>query len=191
MFTGIIQTTGKLKKLMDGQIFISASEELIVQLKKGSSIAVDGVCLTVVELLDNTFTADFMPETAKKTIIGGYKVDQLVNLELAMPASGRFEGHIVTGHVESVGKIISMESDGNAYVLNIQLADELMKYVVPKGSITVNGISLTVISVSDDEFTVSIIPHTWELTNLHDLKVGGSVNIETDLLGKYVEKLTK
>ncbi len=191
MFTGIIQTTGKVQKLINNQIVIDAPDEIIGELKKGSSIAVDGACLTVVEISDNSFTADFMPETAGKTIISTYEIDQLVNLELTMRANGRFEGHIVSGHVEGIGEITDIQSDSNAQVLTIKLADELMKYIVPKGSIAINGISLTVIDVPDNQFTVSIIPHTWEITNLHTLEVGGKVNVETDLLGKYVEKLIK
>ncbi len=191
MFTGIIQTTGTVKKLTEGQLVIEVPDKIISDLKKGSSIAVDGVCLTVVELSDDAFTSDFMPETTQKTIIGNYKNNQLVNLELAMRADGRFEGHIVSGHVEDVGKITDIQSDSNAYVLTIQISDELIRYVVPKGSITINGISLTVVGVSDNELTVSIIPHTWEVTNLHNLKIEDKVNVETDLFGKYVEKLIK
>ncbi len=191
MFTGIIQTTGKVQKLTKNQLVIEVPDEIIKDLKKGSSIAVDGACLTATELADNTFTADFMPETAKKTVISDYKEGQLVNLELAMLANGRFDGHIVSGHVDSIGEIASMESDSNAYVLHVKLKDELTRYVIPKGSITINGISLTVVEARDRQFSVSIIPHTWENTNLHILKVGDTVNIETDMLAKYAEKLIK
>jgi riboflavin synthase len=190
MFTGIIQTTGNVTKLTDGQVVIECSD-VIGKLKKGSSVAVDGACLTAVELTNDTFAADFMPETASKTVIGGYKTGSLVNLELPMPADGRFEGHIVSGHVEDMGEIRDIKEDGNAYMLAIRMPDDLKKYIVPKGSITVNGISLTVVDVKDDLFTVSIIPHTWEITNLHSLSVGDKVNLETDILAKHVEKLIK
>ena len=188
MFTGIIETTGKIQKLTKNQLVIEAPE-IIPELKKGSSIAVDGVCLTVVDLSDQTFTADFMPETTKKTIILGYNIGNPVNLELPMKADGRFEGHIVTGHVEGVGEIIDIQKDSNANVLTIKIPDELVKYVVPKGSIAINGISLTIMDIQDNQFTISLIPHTWEVTNLHTLNVGDKVNIETDIMAKHVEKL--
>ena len=185
MFTGIIESTGKVTKLTKGQVVIE-SAEIVKELKKGSSISVDGACLTAVELSDNGFTADFMPETASKTLIGNYKTDSLVNLELPMPADGRFEGHIVTGHVEGLGEIMDIKEEGNAFLLSIHVPANLTKYIVPKGSITVNGISLTVVKVTDDLFTISIIPHTWSITNLHFLGVGDKVNLETDILAKHV-----
>ena len=188
MFTGIIETTGKIQKLTKNQLVIEAPD-IIRGLKKGNSIAVDGVCLTVVDLSDQTFTADFMPETTKKTIILGYNIGNPVNLELPMKADGRFEGHIVTGHVEGVGEIIDIQKDSNANVLTIKIPDELVKYVVPKGSIAINGISLTIMDIQDNQFTISLIPHTWEVTNLHTLNVGDKVNIETDIMAKHVEKL--
>ena len=188
MFTGIIEITGKIEKLTENQLVIEAPE-IISDLKKGSSIAVDGVCLTVVDLSDQTFTADFMPETTKKTIILGYNSGNLVNLELPMKADGRFEGHMATGHVEGVGEIMDIHTSGNSHVLAVKIPDELVKYVVQKGSIALNGISLTVIDIQDNQFTVSIIPHTWEVTNLHALNVGDKVNIETDIMAKHLEKL--
>ena len=188
MFTGIIEITGKVQKLTDNQLIVEVSE-IMSDLKKGSSVAVDGVCLTVTELSDSGFSADFMPETAKKTIIGDYKTDDRINLELPMLANGRFEGHMVTGHVEGIGEIIDIQSDSNAHIVTIQILDELKKYVVPKGSIAINGISLTVVSVSDNQISVSIIPHTWKVTNLSLLKVGNKVNLETDILAKHLEKL--
>lgn len=189
MFTGIITTTGKVQKLTDNQLVIEASE-VIPHLKKGSSIAVDGACLTVTELTDDNFAVDFMPETAQKTIVLGYNVGDLVNLELPMSANGRFEGHMVTGHVEKSSEIADIKEDGNAHLLTIKIPKDLDRYVVPKGSITVNGISLTVAELSDNQLTVSIIPHTWEQTNLHLLSVGDTVNVETDILAKHLEKLT-
>jgi len=188
MFTGIIENTGKVYEIGDSRLKIMAPE-IIPDLKKGSSVAVDGVCLTVVELSDETFTADFMPETATKSIIGTYQKSDAVNLELPLSADGRFEGHMVTGHVEETGEVADIQSDGNAYNLTIKIPTVLDRYVVPKGSIAVNGISLTVVDVKEGQFTVSIIPHTWEVTNLHTLKTGDKVNIETDVLAKHVEKL--
>lgn len=188
MFTGIIETTGKIQKLKDSQLTVECPD-VVGELKTGSSIAVDGACLTVVGLSDESFTADFMPETAQKTIVGIYNIGTEVNLELPLASDGRFEGHIVTGHVEGMGEITEIKQDGNSYILTVKLPTELDKYVVQKGSITINGISLTVIGVHSGQFTVSIIPHTWELTNLHDLEVGGKVNLETDILAKHVERL--
>ena len=188
MFTGIIETTGKVIEKTDTQIKVEA-HDAVSDLKKGSSIAVDGVCLTVTELSDSGFSADFMPETAQKTIIGKYKEGSMVNLELPMKADARFEGHMVTGHVEGAGEVMDVQSDGNAYVLTIKISDDMKKYVVEKGSVSINGISLTVASMSDDKFSVSIIPHTWEVTNLSLLKVGNKVNLETDILAKHLEKL--
>ncbi|MBU1018050.1 riboflavin synthase [Patescibacteria group bacterium] len=188
MFTGIIEITGKVIEKTDNQISIKVPE-IVANLKKGSSVAVDGACLTVTEFSGSGFSADFMPETVQKTIIGNYKEGSRVNLELPMSADGRFEGHMVTGHVEGVGEVTDIRLDGNAYVLILRASDELMKYVVKKGSVTINGISLTVVSVSDNDFTVSIIPHTWDVTNLSLLKTGDQVNLETDILAKYIEKL--
>jgi len=188
MFTGIISTTGKVKKLTNSQIIIDAPQ-IADKLIKGSSVAVDGVCLTVIGLTDTGFTADFMPETLKKTVIGKYKAGSLVNLELPLTLNGRIEGHIVTGHVDEVGEIIDIKSDSNSHVLTIKVSKKLDRQIVQKGSVAVNGISLTVISSKDNKFTVGIIPHTWKLTNLHTLKKGDKVNVETDVLAKHLEKL--
>ncbi len=190
MFTGIIETTGKVTKLTDKQLVVEASG-IISELKKGSSIAVDGACLTVVELSDNTFTIDFMPETEAKSILESYQNGQVVNLELPLKADGRFDGHMVTGHVEGVGELTSIANDGNAILIRLEISSVLNKYIIPKGSIALNGISLTVIDVTDNDFSVSIIPHTWEVTNLHTLKEGDKVNVETDVLAKYIEKFAR
>jgi riboflavin synthase len=188
MFTGIIQTTGKVKKLTESQIIVEAPQ-IADELVKGSSIAVDGACLTVVGLTEDSFFADFMPETLSKTVIGKYKIGHVVNLELPLTLNGRIEGHIVTGHVDSVGEISDITQDSNSYILTIKIPKKLDRQIVEKGSIAVNGISLTVISSKDSKFSVGIIPHTWKLTNLHALKKGDKVNIETDVLAKHIEKL--
>lgn len=188
MFTGIIETVGRIQSITDQNLTIEAPE-IIVVLKKGSSVAIDGACLTVTELSDDAFSADFMPETAHKTILLGCNVDDLVNLELPMRADGRFEGHMVTGHVEGLGEIITIKSDGNAHILTIRVPKGLKKYITQKGSAAINGISLTVATIEDDQFSVHIIPHTWEITNLHNLDVGDKVNLETDILAKHLEKL--
>ncbi len=188
MFTGIIETTGTVTKKTDTHITIKAPE-IVSDLKKGGSIAVDGVCLTATAFSDSGFSADFMPETVQKTIIRNYKKGDKVNLELPMKTDARFEGHMVTGHVEGVGKITDIKEEGNSFVLAIETPDCLMKYIAEKGSITVNGISLTVVSIPNGQFTVSIIPHTWETTNLSLLKIDDAVNLETDILAKHIERL--
>lgn len=188
MFTGIIQTTGKISQKSDQQIRI-VCPGLNAKLKKGDSIAVDGICLTVTAISKEDVSADFMPETAQKTTIGKWKNGEVVNLELPMSLKSRFDGHVVTGHVDSVGKVVAIKAKGNAHLLTIQLPSQFGRYIVPKGSITLNGISLTVVDVENDKFAVSVIPHTWEITNLHMLKVGDKVNVEVDILAKYVEKL--
>lgn len=189
MFTGIIENTGKVQSLTEDRLIVESASALVGELKIGSSIAVDGACLTVVEKNETTFTVDFMPETAKKTVVLGYNNGDAVNLELPMKADGRFEGHMVTGHVETTGEVTAIKPSGNSQVLSVKIATELQKYVIRKGSVTINGISLTVAEIEGDEIAVHIIPHTWEHTNLHNLQVGGKVNVETDVLGKYIEKL--
>lgn len=188
MFTGIIKTIGKVKKISKNSIIIDAGN-LINNVEIGGSISIDGACLTVIKKNDKEFTADVMPITFEKTILGNRKKGSLVNLELAMKHTDRFEGHIVSGHIEGTAKLINMKIIENAYYLTFQLSEELNRYVVPTGSIAINGISLTVIDIQDNEFSVGIIPHTWGNTNLHELNIGDKVNIETDLMAKYAEKL--
>ena len=188
MFTGIIQITGKIVDVKKDSIRIKAPE-VINELKIGSSIAVDGACLTVVEKTKDSFTADVMPITFEKTVLGGKKKGDLVNLELAMKNTDRFEGHVVSGHVEDTAELSEQKIEENSYRLTFKLPTGLTKYVVPQGSISLNGISLTVADVKDGQFSVCIIPHTWDVTNFHKLKIGDKVNVETDLMAKYAEKL--
>lgn len=189
MFTGIIESTGLIGGINKGSLSIKAPA-LVNELKIGSSIAVDGVCLTVTKKDKDGFEADVMPITLKRTTLGSKKKGSLVNLELAMQGSKRFEGHIVAGHVEGVAELTGMRIVDNAYELTLQLPAELSRYVVTTGSIALNGISLTVMNIEGDELKVGIIPHTWENTNLRTLKTGDRVNVETDILAKYAEKLT-
>lgn len=190
MFTGIIESTGQVLKTGKHSLTIKVPT-LVAELEKGSSIAVDGACLTVIKKDAISFEADVMPITFERTTLGERKKGDLVNLELAMLGSKRFEGHIVGGHVEGTAELLEMRIVENAYHLTFKLPEALSRYVVPTGSIAINGISLTVIDVNADEFAVGIIPHTWENTNLRTLKMGDKVNIETDILAKYAEKLTK
>lgn len=190
MFTGIIQTTGIIKDIQKDKVIIE-SLELIGELKIGSSIAVDGACLTVIEKNDSSFTADVMPITLEKTILGDRKKGDLVNLELAMMYTDRFEGHVVSGHIECTAKLINQKIVDNAYLITFKMSSDLIRYVVPQGSISVNGISLTIVDVDGENFIVSIIPYTWDNTNLQKLSIGDKVNVETDLMAKYSEKLIK
>ena len=174
--------------MTDSQVVIHAPD-IADKLITGSSIAVDGVCLTVIFPEELHFTADFMPETLKKTVIGKYKTGHMVNLELPLVLNGRIEGHIVTGHVDGTGAIIDIHQEGNSHVLTIEAPKKISRQIATKGSIAVNGISLTVIGSRNNRFTVGIIPHTWENTNLHALKKGDKVNLETDVLAKHLERL--
>ena len=157
--------------------------------KIGDSIAVNGVCLTVVRLTGDGFDGDVMPETLRRTNLGKLKPKSRVNLERAMAADGRFGGHIVAGHVDGTGTITELKPEGNAVWVTVSAAPELLRYIVEKGSITIDGISLTVAYVDDSCFKVSIIPHTGEETTLLTRTAGYEVNLETDIVGKYVEKL--
>ena len=188
MFTGIIENIGKVSKKTDNTITIKLPGPM-ADLKLGSSIAVDGACLTVSDLKKNSFTADVMPISFARTTLGQREAGDEVNLERAMEFGKRFEGHMVSGHVEGRATLEQMKIVDNAYQLKFSVSDELSKYIAATGSITINGISLTVIQENGNEFEVGIIPHTWENTNLHNLQIGDKVNIETDLLAKYAEKL--
>ena len=186
MFTGIIEATGKIKAIKESTLYIEAPflSELII----GQSVAHDGVCLTVTEVFDDCYSVDLIPETFKRTHFGEKQEGDLINLERCMEANGRFDGHIVQGHCDFVGTIESINPDGNSNVFKIQIPEEYAKYFVEKGSVTLNGISLTVIEAENNYFTVGIIPHTFEITNLHTLGKGSKVNIETDVFAKYFVK---
>lgn len=188
MFTGIINHTGEVKAITESGITVSCPA-LFPKLKIGGSVATDGTCLTITLLENDGFYADVMPETADKTIYKTYQPGSIVNLELPVMAGGRFEGHMVSGHVETGGTLSELRQEGNATLLTVQIPENLMRYVVPKGSIALNGISLTITGTSVNSFSVSIIPHTWSSTNLHFLKKGDNVNVETDLIAKHIEKL--
>ena len=194
MFTGIVEEKGKLAKVLSGQESGSIDIKANVVLegtKIGDSIAVNGVCLTVTSLRGDGFTADVMPETLRRTNLGKLAIGADVNLERAMAAGGRFGGHIVSGHIDGTGTIKSLKPEGNAVWVAINAGPEILHLVVEKGSICIDGISLTVAYVDDSEFRVSIIPHTGAETTLLKKKAGDIVNLETDIVGKYVEKLIK
>lgn len=194
VFTGIIEEIGVVKSIRMG----AQSAVITIQAKKvmedihvGDSIAANGVCLTVTSFDKNSYSVDVMHETLRRTNLGTLKSGSRVNLERAMAADGRFGGHIVAGHVDDPGVITSMEKDDNAIWITIQTTPSVLKYIVEKGSITIDGISLTVAKVDDKSFAVSVIPHTGANTTLLEKKPGDTVNLETDMVGKYVEKLLR
>lgn len=202
MFTGIIQEVGKVAKIdqrgENRRITITAAD-ILKELKTGNSIAVSGVCLTALDITTKSFAADLAPETWARTSFSRINEGAQVNLELPMQASGRFDGHIVQGHVDGVGKLIALEhiADSGNWWLRIEIPPEIEKYTVFKGSISIEGISLTVAkleqkrssSVCKSVCTIAIIPHTIEQTNLGSLKPGDPLNLEADVIAKYVEKM--
>lgn len=192
MFTGIIEELGTVREIRinrnSGQITIAASK-VTEGTKIGDSISVNGICLTVIRLDPGGFTADVMPETINKTSLSVLGRGDKVNLERAMAANGRFGGHIVSGHIDGTGTIREYKKDQNAVWVTISANDDILRHVVNKGSIAIDGISLTVASVSDTYFKVSIIPHTAGETTLLLKNPGDPVNLETDIISKYVEKL--
>ncbi len=192
MFTGIVEETGKIRSAQTGGTSgrLDIEADIVIEgTKIGDSIAVNGVCLTVVELGTDGFTADVMPETAERSSLGKCRPGDKVNLERAMAADGRFGGHIVSGHIDGTGRIESLEDDGIAVWVSIRAEKALLKYIVEKGSVAIDGISLTVAYVDGDRFKVSVIPHTGEATMLLEKKPGDTVNLENDIIGKYVDKL--
>lgn len=187
MFTGIVEETGKIQAINSNGIEI-VCEKVLEDTKIGDSIAVNGVCLTVSKLNKNSFLADVSPETFRVTAFEKLKSGMAVNLERALKADGRFGGHVVSGHVDGIAKVLAITNNKEFYNLELELTDEQSKYVVKKGSITVNGISLTVADISANRVSIAVIPHTYEFTNLSALKSGDYVNIECDIMAKYVEK---
>lgn len=192
MFTGIIEEVGHIKKLDFGtasvKITISAST-VLQDVNLGDSIAVNGTCLTVTHYTNNSFTADVMPESVRKTSLSELKTGSPVNLERALQLTSRLGGHIVSGHIDGTGKILKKTPEDNAIIVSINADKSILRYIVKKGSVTIDGISLTVVDVDDNKFSVSLIPHTASITTIGSKGPGLLVNIETDILGKYVEKL--
>ena len=192
MFTGIITHLGMLKEKNSDTLIIKTPQDLYKKLSVGMSVAVDGICFTVNALKEPCeFTVTFIPETKNKTNIKYLKKKDLLNLELPVTLETLFAGHIVQGHVDNVSRVLSIESEGNSRIFTFSIGPSISKYLVDKGSVAVNGISLTVIQAMDNRFTAGIIPHTWTHTMLHQVKIGDHVNIEVDILAKYLEKLTR
>lgn len=192
MFTGIIEEVGKVERIIKNVYsfkLVIKCRKVLEDVNKGDSIAVNGACLTVTEFNDNSFSADVTSETMKRTAFSLLKPGTEVNLERALSFNGRLGGHIVLGHVDCTGKIILKRKDENAVHITIETPQKWMKYVIEKGSISVDGISLTVSQRNKKEFIITIIPHTGKQTTLLDKKIGDLVNLECDYLGKFVEQL--
>src|SRR6202521_5063694 len=196
MFTGIIEEVGRVTGIANQsgnrRLTVSASR-LVKELKKGDSIAVSGVCLTAVEITPKSFGADLAEETWTRTSFSRIKKGALVNLELPMRANGRFGGHIVQGHVDGTGKFVALDRvrGGDDFWLQIEIPPELARYVIFKGSLSIEGISLTVAKIEGTRVTAAIIPHTVKMTNLKSLEPGDPLNLEVDVVAKYVEKMIK
>lgn len=194
MFTGIVEEVGAIKNIKRGQhsaVLTIQAKTVLEGTRIGDSIAVNGICLTVTRLFPDGFSADVMHETLNRSSLAGLTAGSVVNLERAMPANGRFGGHIVAGHVDGVGHIANIRRDDTAVWYTVHAGPEILRYVVEKGSITIDGISLTVAAAAADHFSVSTIPHTNAVTTLGERKVGDLVNLETDIIGKYVERLMR
>ncbi len=189
MFTGIISHTGTVTKKSSGALAVATEPDFVKNLKDGMSVAVNGVCLTITAYRKNSFNVDVMPETMKRTSMDTIRPGMLVNLEFPATPQTFLSGHLVQGHVDGVAKLTHISKEGSAYLLTFSASSPLSRYIVEKGSVALNGISLTVIDARKASFTVGIIPHTWKETMLHTIQVGDIVNVETDVIAKYLEKL--
>jgi riboflavin synthase len=192
MFTGLVEELGKVKSVVRGALSVRLTvnaKTILGDVKLGDSIAVNGTCLTVVDYSDSWFTADVMPETVDSTALAGLKAGDTVNLERTLRVGDRLGGHIVSGHVDGVGVIRNKQQRDNAVIIRIEAAPQILRYIIKKGSVTIDGISLTVVEVGANWFTVSLIPHTAAVTTLGIKGPGDPVNLENDIIGKYVEKL--
>ncbi len=193
MFTGIIESVGVLRSLKktgtDYAVFIETNQLDLSDVKIGDSIAVNGVCLTATQLSEDGFVADVSAETVRKTLFGQLKPGSQVNLEKALTATTRLGGHLVSGHVDGIGKVIERKDDGRSVFFRINAPTSLSKYIAAKGSITIDGVSLTVNAVSDNTFELNIVPHTLEETTLKKLALGDEINLEVDLIARYLERL--
>jgi riboflavin synthase len=190
MFTGIVEEVGKVRSISPGHLNIEAAE-VIKGTKQGDSISVNGACLTVTAISNNSFDVEIMPETFRRTTLGRLNYGDKVNLERAVPADGRFGGHFVQGHVDDVGKVLSVKPEEGACVAGISAPLDLMRYIVNKGFIAVDGVSLTVVDCNDFSFSVSLVDFTRKNSTLGIIRPGNTVNLEVDIIAKYVEKLQK
>lgn len=188
MFTGIIENLGTIENRTDTTLSVAVPKKLRPRIKLGASVAVNGTCLTVKKKTTNGFVADVMPETWNCTSLCGLHKGCLVNLELSLRLSDGLDGHIVQGHVDGLATLTKIKEEKESKVLTFSSNKNITEYLVKKGTIVLNGIALTLVSVTKDSFSVSIIPHTWEVTMLHKLGVGDSVNVEIDIISKYIKK---
>ncbi len=191
MFTGIVEGLGTITGIRpagSGSRLSLVADFVLNQTKIGDSIAVSGACLTVVSISEKRFDADVSAETLQKTILGRTKIGERINIERALRLSDRLDGHLVTGHVDGIGAIAGRNSDGNAISMTINIPQVLSRYIIAKGSVAVDGVSLTVSNCFENSFDVNIIPHTTQVTTIGLRKIGDTVNIETDMIGKYVER---
>ncbi|MBQ7197722.1 MAG: riboflavin synthase [Selenomonadaceae bacterium] len=188
MFTGIIEEVGKLKNFDGGRIEVNC-EKVLSDVSIGDSIDVNGICLTVTNFGKDFFTADVMPETVRRTSLGEVAAGGALNLERAMKVDDRFGGHIVSGHIDDVGKILTIRIEGNAVFIDVAAPSNILRQIAEKGSVALDGISLTVVDATSEKFCVSMIPHTLSVTNFKFKHVGSLVNIETDILAKYIDRL--
>lgn len=192
MFTGIITHIGKLNSKQDSIFIFNTDYSFCKKLKLGTSVAVDGVCLTIGSKPSNdSFSVQIMPETQRRTMLGKLKPDDLVNLELPTTVDAFLSGHLVQGHVDGVAEIINIKKEANSRIFRFKLPEKLTRYIANKGSISVNGVSLTVIEAGKNWFSVGVTPYTWRHTTLHQAKEKDTVNIELDIVAKYLEKLSK
>lgn len=193
MFTGIILAVGKVERLValegDYQLTFNTGQLALDDVNIGDSIAVSGVCLTVVELMANSFSADVSKETLSRTTLAQAQVGSSVNLELALAPTTRLGGHFVSGHVDGLGTVLRKEQEGRSYRFEIKVPQVLSRYIAEKGSICIDGISLTVNQVASETFSVNIVPHTLSMTTLGVMPIGAAVNIEVDILARYLERL--
>jgi riboflavin synthase len=192
MFTGIVEAVGEVARMVEstpGTYLLELQTLLAAQMKIGDSLANNGVCLTVVSQTPSILGFDLLAETVKRSNLIDLKVGDLVNLERSMAASSRFDGHLVQGHVDTTAKLLGVEAYGQDHRIEIELPRDFARYVIFKGSIAVNGVSLTVAELDSDRFVNWIIPHTWSLTNLRQLRPGDRVNLEFDQIAKYLERL--
>ncbi len=187
MFTGIVEEVGTIRAMTKGELVIGASK-VLQDVALGDSIAVNGICLTVTKFDAASFHVDVMPETMRRTSLALLQKGSHVNLERALTLSSRLGGHIVSGHIDGTGRILSFTEEENAILLKISAEAGLLRYIIEKGSVALDGISLTVTEVTSQDFTVSLIPHTREVTILGERKAGDPINIENDVIGKYVER---
>lgn len=193
MFTGIIEAVGVIEKIEEkgSNIDFTLTCPFTNELKIDQSLAHNGCCLTVVEIKDNQYVVTAINETLEKTNLGKWELGTVVNLERCMKMDGRLDGHIVQGHVDKTGEVVNIENKDGSYFITIKYEADDNFVTVPQGSITVNGISLTVAKSEDSQFSIAIIPYTWEFTNMNHLKIGDQVNLEFDIIGKYIARLIK